>query len=762
MEKSSLNNGKFAKKSFPVIGMHCASCAKLIERNLTRTPGVLSASVNYGSEQATVEVDPTLVEDKDLGEAVAKAGYKAILTGGGDDKSQKSSDEIKEEEKKKELQNLKTKVIISSVLSILILIGSFPELLSRVARFIPGYEVLTDPYVILILAGVVQFWAGWSFYQATWSGLKNRTASMDTLIAIGTSAAYGFSVITTAFSGLAESLGVPMVMYFDTAAVIITLILLGRYLESKAKLHTSDAIKKLLILQAKTARVVRDGKEIDVPTEDVKEDDIIRVRPGEKVPVDGVITDGTSSIDESMVTGESIPVDKTVGANVIGATLNKSGTFLFKATKVGSDTMLANIVRMVAEAQSSRAPIQRLADIISSYFVPVVLMLSVATFVVWYDFGTFSQAFTNMIAVLIIACPCALGLATPTAIMVGMGKGAEHGILIKDAETLEIANKIKKAVFDKTGTLTQGEPKVTDIIPTQGYDGWKSILQLASSLEVGSEHALGEAILRRAKEEDTNTLTVENFNSISGRGIEGMIGGHKAYLGNRALMDEKGIAYDKSIMTNKIEELEKAGKTVVLLASNNVVLGLIAVADILKASAKEMVSKLKADHIEVWMITGDNKRTAEAIAHEANIDNIMAEVLPHQKAEKVKELKTGGIAVAFAGDGINDAPALASADVGIAMATGTDVAMESAGITLLNKDLRTVNTAINLSKKTLSVIKQNLFWAFGYNVILIPVAMGILYPFFGILLNPALAAFAMAASSISVVSNSLRLKVVKI
>ncbi len=766
MLKPTTDNLKpLTKRSFPVIGMHCASCAKLIERSLKKTPGVITAAVNYGSEQATVETDPR-VTDEQLAKSVGEAGYRAILS----DKSQVTSDKsedvinkfdanaIKEEEKKKELADLKTKVIVSSILSTLVVFGSFPEWFT----FVP--KILADPFVLLLLSVPVQFWAGRSFYLATWSGIRNRTASMDTLIAIGTTAAFGYSFQSALFGGH---------MYFDTASVIITLILLGRFLEAKAKAHTSDAIKKLLGLQAKTARVLRDGVEVDIPIEEVIVGDKIRVRPGEKIPVDGVIVEGNSSIDESMVTGESIPVDKKAGDNVIGATINKTGSFIFKATKVGADTMLSQIVSMVSEAQSSRAPIQRMADFVSSYFVPVVLIFAAITFVIWYDFGTFSQAFTNMIAVLIIACPCAMGLATPTAIMVGTGKGAEKGILIKDAEALETAHKVKTVVFDKTGTLTEGKPKVTEIIPTQDKYDWKSLLAIAASLEVGSEHALGEAILAGAKEENVTLEKVEGFKTLAGKGVEAVQNGAKVYLGNRSLMEAKNVKYSDS--EKELQRLEEEGKTVMILAREEKILGLIAVSDTLKASSKDTVSELEKKGIEVWMITGDNERTAQAISKEGGIKNVMAGVLPDQKASKVRELKrslpaqTGNevtknklTTVAFVGDGINDAPALAAADVGIAMGTGTDVAMESAGITLLNKDLRSVVSAIDLSKKTLSVIKQNLFWAFGYNVVLIPVAMGVLYPFIGLLMNPALAAFAMAASSISVVANSLRLKRIKI
>ena len=696
-------NSMTTKKSFPIVGMHCASCAKLIERKLSKIPGVLSCAVNYGSEQATIEADEK-VKDGDLTNAVADIGYKAIINAEGE----KTPDEIKEEEKGRELYRLKIKVIVSGILSSIIFIGSFPELF--------GFNI--NALVLLALATPVQFWAGWEFYLATWSGLRNRTASMDTLIAIGTTAAYGYSIFS--LFGLVSG------MYFDTAAVIITLILLGRFLEAKAKAHTSDAIKKLLGLQAKTARVIRDGREIDIPIEEVKLGDKIRVRPGEKIPVDGVIVEGESAIDESMVTGESIPVDKIAGSSVIGATINKSGTFVFKATKVGSDTMLSQIVKMVSEAQGSKAPIQRLADIVSSYFVPAVLMLAVLVFVIWFDFGFFSFAFVNTIAVLIIACPCAMGLATPTAIMVGTGKGAGKGILIKDAESLETLHKVKTIIFDKTGTLTKGQMILVNETDNKH-------LQIAASLEKNSEHPIAQAIVNRAKEKKIKLLEVTKFKALEGLGVEGIINGKKYFLG-------------------------KSKEGGVVLTINHQSLAIFKVSDEMKEGVKEVVVGLTSKGIDVWMITGDNEKVAHEIAKKAGIKNVLAGVLPSQKKDKVKEFKD----VAFVGDGINDAPALAASSVGIAMGTGTDVAIESAGVTLLNRDIRSVLTAFNLSRVTLNVIKQNLFWAFGYNVILIPVAAGVLYPFFGLLLNPALAAFAMAASSISVVVNSLRLKTLKI
>ena len=774
-------------KTFPIIGMHCASCAKLIERQLLKTEGVNTATVNYGSEQAIIDYDANIATDEMLSNAVKSAGYKAIISerlasssNHSEAVNAKSADEInkfdanalKDEEKKKELEELKLKVIVSAILSIIIFIGSFPNWFSGIFKVVslgPIYDILSNNYYLLLLTSLVQFWAGSKFYKATWSGLRNRTASMDTLITVGTSAAYIYSLLVTVLPEVVERLGMPMTMYFDTAAVIITLILLGRYLESRAKAHTSDAIKKLMGLQAKTARVKRDGVEVDIPIEQVVAGDVIRVRPGEKIPVDGKIVEGISSVDESMITGESIPVEKRVGDVVIGSTINKHGTFLFTATKVGSDTVLAGIIKMVGSAQSSRAPIQRLADSVSSYFVPAVLMISVATFVVWFLFAGFGVGFGAMIAVLVIACPCALGLATPTAIMVGVGRAAEHGILIKNAESLEIANKVSKIVFDKTGTLTEGKPIITDVISTQTASvRYQNPFQIAASLEAGSEHPLAEAFVNKAKTEGMQLLPISNFMAITGYGIEGSVNKKKFALGSRSLLEKERISLER--FEYDIDRLEREGKTVVFLTSAKKLLGIIAIQDILKTSVESTIAGLKRKGIDVWMITGDNEKTARALAEKAGIANVMAKVLPDQKAEKVNELKIQSLTtsnkhqnvVAFVGDGVNDAPALATADVGIAMSTGSDVAIETAGITLLNKNLETVLSALELSKKTLNVIRQNLVWAFGYNVILIPVAMGVLYPIWKITLSPEIAAFAMAASSISVVGNSLRLKKVRI
>jgi Cu+-exporting ATPase len=585
---------------------------------------------------------------------------------------------------------------------------------------------------------------------------------MDTLVALGTTVAYLYSVFVTFFPQVVMNLGVDHMPYFDVAVIVIGLILLGRYFETRAKMGTSSAIKKLLGMQAKTARIVRGKKEIDIPIDEVQIGDILRVRPGEKIPVDGTILAGESSIDESMITGESIPVDKAKGDSVVGATMNKSGTFTYKATKVGSDTMLAQIIKLVQEAQGSKAPIQRLADVVSSYFVPIVIMLAFFTFGVWYIFGpnpAFLFALLNTVAVLIIACPCAMGLATPTAIMVGTGKGAEHGILIRDAESLEIANKITTVVFDKTGTLTKGKPEVTDIITLTKMKK-NDVLRLAASIEKGSEHSLAEAIVKYAEAQKAKTETVSQFKAIAGHGVEGMIEKKKIYFGNRRFMDRENISYKEVV--EQISTLEEEGKTVMLLAVNGKLAGLVAVSDTVKETAKKGIEALRRKGIEVVMITGDNERTAKAIAKRLGITRVLAEVLPDQKEAEVRKLQSEGKKVAMVGDGINDAPALAAADIGIAMGTGTDVAIEAADITLINKDLRSVASAIELSKKTMRTIKLNLVWAFGYNIILIPVAMGILYPFGGPLLNPIFASVAMASSSISVVSNSLLLRRVSI
>lgn len=738
------------KKTYPIKGMHCASCVRVIERAVKKVAGVEDCNVNIATEQATVTYDSEKVTKTDIASAVANVGYRALI-----DEEIKSEEEQKKE-KQKELKALRNKVIVGLFFGGLIFWGSFPGLMDTAP------EILKNFWIQLFLATPIQFWAGWAFYRATIPALKHRTANMDTLVAIGTSVAYAYSAFVTIFPKSVMDLGLEIMPYFDVSTIVIGLILLGRYFEARAKSATSDAIKKLIGLQAKTAGVVRDGSEIDIPIEQVVVGDIIRVRPGEKIPVDGEITEGDSSIDESMVTGESLPVEKTVGDIVVGSTFNKSGSFLYKATKVGSDTMLSQIIKMVQEAQGSKAPIQRIADMISSYFVPIVLMLAIVTFAVWYIFGpspVLLFALLNTVAVLIIACPCAMGLATPTAIMVGTGRGAENGILIKDAESLEIANKINTVIFDKTGTLTNGRPEVTDIIGADTIQG-DEILKLAASLEKGSEHSLADAIVKEAEKQGIKLSAATNFKAIPGHGVQGMVNDKQLLFGNRRLMQKDNINLGN--VEPHIVRLETEGKTVMILAVDGKISALIAVADTIKDSAKDGVKALQKLGIEVIMITGDNQRTANAIAKKLGIDRVLAEVLPDQKEAEIKKLQLDGKKVAMVGDGINDAPALASADVGIAMGTGTDVAIEAADITLINKDLRSVAQTIQLSKKTMRTIKINLFWAFGYNILLIPVAMGALYPFFGILLSPIFASVAMATSSISVVGNSLLLRKAKI
>ncbi len=758
-EHDKASNGALTRKDFLVKGMHCASCVSTIERSLKKVPGVNSAVVNLATEKATVSYDAEKVKDTDILSAVSNVGYEALL----EDTNMHAED--KKKEKQKELRNLLNRTSVALVAGALILWGSFPGLIN----FAP--EILKNFYVQLALAIPVQFWAGYGFYKATFKALKHRSANMDSLVAIGTSVAFLYSVFAVFFPTVITSAGVEAMPYFDVSTLVIGLILLGRYFEARAKAGTSEAIKKLIGLQAKTARVLQGGVETDIPIEQVKIGDIIRVRPGEKIPVDGVIIEGESSIDESMVTGESMPSEKSIGAKVIGATVNKTGSFLFRAEKIGADTMLAQIIKLVEEAQGSKAPIQRIADTISSYFVPIVIMLSILTFVLWYDLGAAPSlllAILNAVAVLIIACPCAMGLATPTAIMVGTGLGAEHGILIKDAESLETAHKVNAIVFDKTGTLTEGTPRVTDIIGIGMEEN--QVLELAAAVEKGSEHSLAEAIVKHAKETLPAGIPLsrlEGFKATPGRGVEAVHGGRHIYFGNLKFMNDLGVSASTadrdSVSAAEIaSKLEEAGKTVMYLALNKALLGLVAVADSPKASAKAAIEKLKAMGVLPVMLTGDNKRTAEAIGKELGFTRIISEVLPTEKEAVIKELQAEGKIVAMVGDGINDAPALAAANVGLAMGTGTDVAIEAANITLVNKNLDSVANVIKLSRRTMGIIKGNLFWAFGYNIVLIPVAMGVLYPFFEILLSPIFASAAMAMSSISVVTNSLRLKRVKL
>ncbi len=750
---SQLGYGLATKKSiFPVGGMTCASCVARVEEALLSVPGVISANVNLASEKATVEyTEGTGIAD--LRQAVKDAGYEL--------ESEAETLEDVTTAAQRELQGVRNRFIFAAILA------------SSIMALMWAPSFAGKPYLLWALATPVQFWAGWRFYRGAWGALRHKTADMNTLVAVGTSAAYFYSMIAVLFLGLFAAAEVELGLYFDTSAMIITLILLGRFLETRARGQTSEAIKKLIGLNPKTALVIRDGEEREISVEDVQVGDLILVRPGERVPVDGIIRDGYSSIDESMITGESIPLEKKVGDEVIGASINKTGSFKFEATRVGKDTTLAQIIRLVDEAQGSKAPIQRLADIIASYFVPIVIGIAITTFIVWYFAGpspALTYAILNFVAVLIIACPCAMGLATPTAIIVGTGKGAEHGVLIRSAETLERSHKIRAVLLDKTGTLTQGEPRVTDIItlPSSSQD---EILRLAASAEHGSEHPLGEAIVKTALEKKLEISPASDFNAIPGHGVEASVEGKKLLLGNLRLMSEKSLSLNG--LGEEAEQLRAKGKTVMFLGIDNHVAGIIALADTLKPNAKAAMDALHNMGIEVMMLTGDNQRTAEAIAQQVGIDRVLAEVLPEHKAQEVKKLQQEGKVVAMVGDGINDAPALAQADVGIAIGTGTDVAMETGDITLIRGDLTGITTAISLSKRTMRTIKQNLFWAFAYNTALIPVAAGVLYLAFGntgvpselhfILgnygfLNPILAAVAMAASSLTVVSNSLRLK----
>ncbi|MEK7163542.1 MAG: heavy metal translocating P-type ATPase [Patescibacteria group bacterium] len=700
---------KTERVNLAISGMHCSSCANIIERQLKKVAGVSEARVNFASEKASIVYDPSLAKITDLENAVAKAGYKA------------SENAIDESQKiKTEWHNFLASFILSAPMIYFMLFDFF--------GWFPGAKSLL-PYVGIIsfiLSTPVQFIMGAGFYRGMWSALKMRTFNMDSLIAIGTSVAYFYSVINF-FMKIPE-------LYFETAAFLITFVILGKFLEAKAKGRTSEAIQKLMGLQAKTARVIRNGETLDVPIDQVIKGDVVLVRPGEKIPVDGVILKGSSAIDESMITGESLPVEKHIGDNVIGATINKTGSFEIEATRVGAESTLSQIIKLVEDAQGSKAPIQAFADRISAWFVPAVIIIALITFGIWYLVLGASLSFSLMAftAVIVIACPCALGLATPTAIMVGTGKGAEHGILVKGGEPLEAACKIKAIIFDKTGTLTNGKPVVTDIIG--------DVLQISASLETYSEHSLAEAIVKKY---EGKLFAVSDFRAIPGQGITGVINDKTYFFGK-----PKYETY---------HDLESAGKTVMELSCDDKVLGAIAVADTVKETSKEAVQRLQKMGIDVWMITGDNARTAKAIAQQVGITNILSEVLPQAKADEVKKLQAMGKKVAMVGDGINDAPALAQADLGIAMGSGTDVAMESGGIVIIKNDLRDVVNAIDLSKETMQKIKQNMFFALFYNVAGIPIAARV-FSFAGLILKPELAGLAMALSSISVVSNSLLLR----
>ena len=732
----------------PVRGMSCASCVEKVEHALRTVDGVLRADVNLASERATVDVLATTPASA-LRRAVREAGYEAPEVEG------EAAEDYERAARAREIAALRAKLIAGAVLSLPILWGSLHHMgLHQI--WIP--ELLKSWYVQLALATPVQFWVGRQFYRGAWAMAKHRTTDMNTLIAVGTSAAYLYSVVATFFPEAFRAGGLEPDVYYETAAIIIVLILLGRFLEARAKGQTSEAIRKLMSLQAPTARVVRADGEVELPVDEVAAGDVVVVRPGEKVPVDGVIEDGRSALDESMLTGESLPVEKGPGDEVIGATLNKTGAFTFRATKVGRDTMLAQIIRLVQEAQGSKAPIQRLADRVAAYFVPAVMALAALTFLVWLIFGpdpSLTYALVTFVAVLIIACPCALGLATPTAIMVGTGRGAEQGVLIKSGEALETAHRTTTVVLDKTGTLTKGLPSVTDVRALNGF-AESEVLRLAASAEWGSEHPLGEAIVRRAGEESLSLSRPDRFEAVPGRGIAAEVEGRRLLVGNPLLLSERGVPLDGAPESG--EALAREGKTPMYVAVDGRPAGIVAVADTLKPKSREVITALRRMGLDVVMLTGDNRVTAAAIATELGIEHYLAEVLPEHKADEVKKLQAAGRRVAMVGDGINDAPALAQADLGIAIGAGTDVAIESADIVLIGEDLGGILTALRLSRQTMRTIRQNLFWAFFYNVVLIPLAAGALYPFYRILLNPMLAALAMAFSSVSVVTNSLRLR----
>jgi len=757
------------KNTYKIKGMHCASCASIIEKTIKKVDGVESANVSYGTEGVKLSYDESKTNLKNISEKIEKFGYSLIIPTA--EEMNMSADEHaahlglnqSKQEKLAELKRMKNILLSALPFAFFSIFFMTSDILIKFKKISPMSEIWSNIFMIIlpIMATYILIVVGKPYLIGVYRFLRHGVANMDTLIGIGTAVAFIYSLAITLFSETLKNYINIDNTYYDVTIIVITFITLGKYLEARSKLKTGDAIEKLFSLQAKTALLFRDGQELEIPISEVKINDIIIIKPGMKIPVDGQIIEGQSTVDESMITGESIPVDKKVGELVVGATINKQGSFKFKATRVGSDTVLAQIIKMVEDAQGSKAPIQAMADKISSIFVPVVLVIAFLTLGSWLLIGSqfilFSQALSyglvSFVGILVIACPCALGLATPTAIIVGVGKGAHYGILIKDAESLEKLSHVNTIVFDKTGTITKGEPSVTDIIVLDKNLDKNNILQLAASLENYSEHPLAVAVVKKAKQEKINLEKVENFNSFEGVGVQGEIK-------NEIIKIHKPQSSDKNI--SGISSLQEQGKTVVIIEKNNIKIGLVALSDTLKDEAVEAIKNLHKKGLEIVMLTGDNKLAAKHIADLAGIDQVIAEVLPNEKADKIKELQAQGKVVAMAGDGINDAPALVQADVGIAMATGTDVAIESAGITILGGDINKIAQAVVLAKATLRTIKQNLFWAFIYNVIGIPVAAGVLYPIWGIMLSPIFAGIAMAGSSVSVVSNSLRLKTKKL
>ena len=735
-------------------GMHCAACVAKVERALSQTPGVLRASVNLASEEALVEYRPAQVGLPGLGAAVASSGFEMVERG-------EAAEEEVERQHRDDYLRLKRKLVVSALLTVVILLGSMTPLLS----FLP----FGVPVWLFVLTTPVQFWVGGQFYRSAWARARHGSSDMNTLIVVGTSAAYLYSTVAVFAPGFFVTVGQRPQMYFDTAAVIITLILLGRLLEARAKRRTTEAIRRLAQLQPKTATLLRgEGEQETVSVEQVRVGDRVLVRPGESIPVDGIVQAGSSAVDESMLTGESLPVEKQTGDSVTGATLNTMGALTVLATKVGKATALARIIDLVRQAQGSKAPIQRLADTIAAYFVPAVIATAVVTFCLWLTFGpepSLSFALMTFVAVLIIACPCSLGLATPTAIMVGTGRGAESGVLIKGGEILERAHTLTTVVFDKTGTLTTGKPAVTEVIPSETLPerarlSRAEVLRVAARAEWHSEHPLGQAVVQHAQTRGITLGPVESFVALAGHGVEARLEGKLVLVGSRRLLAQRGM--QSADLPEHGERLSREGKTPLYVVVNRRVVGLIAVADTLKPQAAEDVRRLQHMGLEVVMLTGDNRHTAQAIARQAGIAQVLAEVLPEEKAAEIARLQANGAAVAMVGDGINDAPALAQATVGIAVGTGTDIALEAADITLLRGELSGVATALELSRRTVQVIRQNLFWAFAYNTAGIPLAAGLLYPFFGVLLDPMVAASAMALSSVSVVTNSLRLRTMRL
>lgn len=761
MQDNAININKTEQTSeckqiqLPIGGMSCAVCAKRVEKAISELEGVADVNVNFAAEKAFVTYNPQKVRPSAMKEAVLKAGYQPL-----ENKGAGAEDEDRKR-REKEINTMKKKFIAAAIFAFPLLYIAMVPMIKFVS--LPGAKMLDGLmmnyplfYALLeFFLTVPVICVGYRFYTVGFKSLFQKSPNMDSLIAVGTTAAVAFSLYNT-FQIAKGNFQAVHSLYFASAGVIITLILLGKMLEAVSKGKTGEAIKKLMGLAPKTAFVIQNGAETEIPVEEVEIGDIIIVKPGSKIPVDGVVIEGHTAIDESMLTGESMPVDKKAGDKVYAASLNTTGTVKFRAEKVGSDTALAQIIKLVEQAQGSKAPIAKLADIVAGYFVPAVIAIAVASGIAWFiGTGDFKFALTIFISVLVIACPCALGLATPTAIMVGTGKGAENGILIKSGEALETAHKINAIILDKTGTITEGKPSVTDLICASNFTQEK-LLQLVASAEKNSEHPLGQAIVRGAQEKSLALLEAENFNSITGQGIEAQIAGLSVFVGNRKMMEEKNISVKE--LEKDADKLAEEGKTPVFVATDGQPAGIVAVADVVKKSSRAAIESLHKMGIEVAMITGDNKKTAEAIARQVGIDRVLAEVLPQDKAFEVKKLQQEGRKVAMVGDGINDAPALAQSDIGIAIGSGTDVAMESADIVLMHSDLTDVPTAILLSKKTIRNIKQNLFWAFGYNTIGIPVAAGVLYLFGGPLLNPMLAAAAMSLSSVSVLTNALRLK----